>query len=158
MPPEINNENGASNNNVQNSASSSESQNDSAIGDDSKNDSSDDEETSTIDFSGKTYIAFGDSITYGADYSRAYAPMDNPYPTLVASTLKMKSYKNAGVSGATLCANTISLPCISDIVLDNGTGFDLISLFGGVNDYNRICLWALSEIAKTIRFTVRLTL
>lgn len=137
LPPEINNENGASNNDVQNSASSSKSQDDSAIGDDSKNDSSDDEETSTIDFSGKTYIAFGDSITYGADYTRAYAPMDNPYPTLVASTLKMKSYKNAGVSGATLCTNTLDLSCISDIVTNTSTTYDIISLLGGVNDYNR---------------------
>lgn len=91
----------------------------------------------TIDFSDKTYIAFGDSITFGADYTRGYAQMDNPYSELVASILGMKSYKNAGVSGATLSTNTLDLACISDIVLSNNTSYDVISLLGGVNDFNR---------------------
>ena len=94
-------------------------------------------QTATIDFSNKTYIAFGDSITFGADYTRGYAQMDNPYSELVASTLGMKSYKNAGVSGATLCTNTLDLACISDIVTNTSSSYDIISLLGGVNDYNR---------------------
>ncbi len=93
--------------------------------------------TTPIDFSNKTYIAFGDSITFGADYTRGYAQMDNPYSELVASTLGMKSYKNAGVSGATLCSNTLGLACISDIVANTSASYDVISLLGGVNDFNR---------------------
>lgn len=103
----------------------------------SNNDDSNNNPNVAVDFSAKTYIAFGDSITFGADYTRSYAQMDNPYSELVARTLGMKSYKNAGVSGATLCSNTLDLACMSDIVLNNKTSYDVISLLGGVNDYNR---------------------
>lgn len=101
------------------------------------NDNNDTSQSLTIDFSDKTYVAFGDSITFGADYSRGYAQMDNPYSELVASTLGMKSYKNAGISGATLCTNSLNLACISDIVTNTSTSYDVISLLGGVNDFNR---------------------
>lgn len=103
-----------------------------------KQDNNNSTETSvTIDFSEKTYIAFGDSITYGADYTRGYAQMDNPYPTLVAQELKLKSFKNAGSSGATLIENNVGVGCIANIISSTTTNYDIISVLGGVNDYNR---------------------
>ena len=93
--------------------------------------------TTPVDFSDKTYIAFGDSITYGADYSNDYAQMSNAYPELVANALNLKSFYNYGVSGATLASNELNLGCISNNVLTSTTTYDIISVMGGVNDYNR---------------------
>ena len=91
----------------------------------------------TIDFSDKTYLAFGDSITWGADYSRAYARMDNPYPELVTSELGLKSHVNLAVSGATLCANTLNLVCMTDRIVSYTQNADIVSVLMGVNDFNR---------------------
>lgn len=90
-----------------------------------------------IDFSDKTYLAFGDSITWGADYSRAYARMDNPYPELVTSELGLKSHVNLAVSGATLCANNLNLVCMTDRIVSYTQSADIVSVLMGVNDFNR---------------------
>lgn len=89
-----------------------------------------------IDFSGLTYCAYGDSITYGANYLDGYRQMENPYPTLVANTLGLKSYKNAGVSGATFVANVEGRACVADIVNNNKQSYDIISVMAGVNDFS----------------------
>lgn len=93
--------------------------------------------TTPIDLSDKTYLAFGDSITFGADYTKSYSQMENPYPELVANELNLKSYYNYGVSGATLATNTLGLGCISNYITSYSTSYDIISVMGGVNDYNR---------------------
>ncbi len=90
---------------------------------------------SEVDFSNKSYVAFGDSITYGADYTRSYAQMDNSYPELVASSLKMQDYSNLGQSGSTLVSNVPNRGCISSIVSSYTGDGDVISVMGGVNDY-----------------------
>ena len=91
----------------------------------------------TIDFSDKTYLAFGDSITWGADYSKSYARMDNPYPELVASELGLKSHVNLAVSGATLCSNSLNLVCMTDRIISYTQYADIVSVLMGVNDFNR---------------------
>jgi hypothetical protein len=40
-----------------------------------------------VDFSSLTYVAFGDSITYGANPFKNYSQIANPYPKLVSETL-----------------------------------------------------------------------
>lgn len=98
------------------------------------NTSSQTQQSSNIDFSNLTYCAFGDSITYGYDNG---VQMENPYSKLVANTLGLKSYKNAGISGSTLCENIDGLPCIVNTAKSEKTQYDIISVMGGVNDYNR---------------------
>ena len=84
-----------------------------------------------------SYIAYGDSITFGADFTKGYARMDDPYPELVANELELYSYLNYGYSGATLATNNLGLGCISNQILSYAGQNDIISLMGGVNDYNR---------------------
>lgn len=111
--------------------------NDAPISNDKSNSSSNSSTEKTIDFSNKTYLAFGDSITWGADYSRAYARMDNPYPELVANELELKSHVNLAVSGATLCVNTLDLVCMTDRIVSYTQSADIVSVLMGVNDFNR---------------------
>ena len=52
-------------------------------------------------FSKLTYVAFGDSITYGADrYNGNTGRMDYPYPSLVCESLGLLSMTNNAVNGA----------------------------------------------------------
>ena len=90
-----------------------------------------------IDFSNEIYYAFGDSITYGADYSLQYAQMAYPYPDLVSSTLGLKSFTNYAVSGSTIATDVGGLPNIYNQLLYADTDADIVSVMGGVNDYNR---------------------
>ena len=66
---------------------------------------------STVDLSDKTYIAFGDSITYGTCNYGLDSPirMAKPYPTLVSELLSLASYQNVGVAGAMLTSNNCSI-------------------------------------------------
>ena len=79
-------------------------------------------------FEGLTYVAFGDSITYGADYTRNYSQMDNPYPKLVAEELSLFSYKNLAISGAVFCKNDLNLVCMTDVILSYTDETDIISI------------------------------
>ena len=105
-----------------------------------------------IDFSKLTYVAFGDSITYGADYTRNYAQMDNPYPKLVSEKLKLSSVKNLGVSGATFVANDLNRVCMTDNILSFDENADIISVMLGVNDY--ACSLPLGTITDTSNTTI----
>ena len=89
-----------------------------------------------VDFSNLTYIAFGDSITYGANPFKNYSQIANPYPKLVSETLGFKSYYNPAVSGATLCSNSKNLYCMTDVVLSTTQHYDIVSVLLGFNDYN----------------------
>ncbi len=95
----------------------------------------DDKEQNGGEFADLTYCAFGDSITYGANYLDGYKQMANPYPKLVADTLGVKSYKNAGVSGATLVSNAGGRACVAEIVKSTSERYDIVSVMAGVNDY-----------------------
>lgn len=82
-----------------------------------------------------TYLAFGDSITYGADHANNYAKMPEPYPELVAATLGFRSVKNLGISGATLVRGRVNRVCMTDRILSSELEGELISVLLGVNDY-----------------------
>ena len=88
-----------------------------------------------IDFSGMTYAAFGDSITFGSDRTLSYAQMAKPYPMLVAEKLGLRSYENKGISGATFCQNSLGRACMTDNILSYKGDADIISVMLGVNDY-----------------------
>ena len=88
------------------------------------------------DFSELTYVAFGDSITYGVDGVTS-GMMEKPYSTLVSEQLGLASFDNQGVSGATLCANDQGLNNRTQAILSYTNEADIISVLLGVNDYMR---------------------
>ena len=83
------------------------------------------------------YVAFGDSITFGAERSRQFLQMDDPYPKLVGEALGFAEVRNMAVSGATLCANDMGLFCMTDRILSYKGEADVISVMLGVNDWAR---------------------
>lgn len=88
-----------------------------------------------VDFSEMTFVAFGDSITFGADRLLGYAAMDFPYPALVAESLGFAAYSNLGVNGATFCSNKLDRLCMTDSILAYTQKADIISIMLGVNDF-----------------------
>ena len=82
-----------------------------------------------------TYAAIGDSITFGFDVPKFGAQMDEPYPTLIKKKLKLKQVYNYGVSGATL-TNHEGFFSLSDYYKEMEDNIDIISVLGGINDYN----------------------
>ena len=86
-----------------------------------------------------TYVAFGDSITYGIDgnynYTEAGYKMEKPYPTLVGETLGLAAVNNQGVSGATFCVVPNRTSMTEKILSFTGDA-DIISLMLGVNDFS----------------------
>ena len=96
-----------------------------------------DEFVLTVDLSDKTYIAFGDSITWGYDGRADSYRMEKPYPTLVSELLGISDYRNAGISGATLTANSFGLFNQTPNICSTTAPYDIISVMMGVNDYNR---------------------
>ena len=83
------------------------------------------------------YVAFGDSITFGAERSRQFAQMDDPYPKLVGEAFGFAEVRNMAVSGATLCKNDMGLCCMTDRILSYTGEADVISVMLGVNDWAR---------------------
>lgn len=94
------------------------------------------ENVEPVDFSNLSYVAFGDSITYGADLIIG-GRIETPYPTGVKNALGLSQSENKGVSGSTLTQNTLNLTCMTDIITSYSGDADIISVLGGVNDYNR---------------------
>ena len=96
----------------------------------------------TTDYSGYTYVAFGDSITYGidGDYSSGEEGyrMEKPYPTLVAETLGIGTVVNQAKSGATWTQHATRTNMTERIMRYNGDA-DIISVMLGVNDYAAKC-------------------
>ena len=93
-----------------------------------------------VDISDLNYAAFGDSITFGADWSKNSAndgsQMSNPYPQLVGDNLGLASVQNFGVGSSTYCSNDYpNLTCSTDIILAYMGDADIISVMLGVNDW-----------------------
>ena len=89
-------------------------------------------------FTKLTYVAFGDSITYGIDGNYrsgdANYRMAKPYPTLVGDTLGIGTVNNQGVSGASFCPHPQRANMTQKILGFTGEA-DIISLLLGVNDF-----------------------
>ena len=96
----------------------------------------------TTDYSDYTYVAFGDSITYGidGDYSSGEEGyrMEKPYPTLVAENLGIGTVVNQAKSGATWTQHASRTNMTERIMRYNGDA-DIISVMLGVNDYAAKC-------------------
>jgi len=93
-------------------------------------------------FSDLTYVAFGDSITYGIDGNYrsgdANYRMAKPYATLVGDTLGIGTVDNQGKSGATLTQHATRFNMTQRILEYTGDA-DIISVLLGVNDYSAKC-------------------
>lgn len=87
----------------------------------------------SVNFSELSYVAFGDSITYGVDGING-GKMENPYPVLVANELNLKKVTNNAASGAVFCTNTINRVNMTQRILNFNDKADIISLMLGIND------------------------
>ena len=84
-------------------------------------------------FSEMTYIAFGDSITWGED-GETHEQMRKPYPVLVAETLQFKNVENCGKRGATVTFSTTNRYAM-ELVQEAPSKAHIVSVMFGVNDF-----------------------
>ncbi len=94
-----------------------------------------DEPQAEVDFSKLTYLAMGDSITYGYDSALGGAQMENPYPELVKELLSLEKVYNYGISGSTLVAIEETRDPFCERYASMPDDADIVSVMGGVNDY-----------------------
>lgn len=93
------------------------------------------DDTNVVDYSQLTYIALGDSITYGADGSlKDHRQAQYPYPVLVQHKLHLRDSVNYGISGSTVASGANSFCPMSERYVNMADG-DIISVLGGVNDF-----------------------
>ena len=95
-----------------------------------------------VDFLSLTYVALGDSLTYGAD-GIANNRMESPYPDLVRDTLHLKSVQNCGVAGDRVDE-------IYNRINTMEIGANIVSFMGGTNDcYQSIPLGTIYDTDMT---------
>lgn len=92
-----------------------------------------DEGEKEVDFTQMTYVAFGDSITWGED-GQTHQQMKNTYAQLVAEERELKSVENYGKRGASITFKTSS-PYIGEQVVQATAKADIVSVMIGVNDF-----------------------
>ena len=91
------------------------------------------EQAKTVDFTQLTYVAFGDSITWGED-GETHQRMQHTYPQLVAESLSLKGVENYGERGASITFLTTS-PFVGNQVQQASAKADIVSVMIGVNDF-----------------------
>lgn len=96
----------------------------------------DDSSNEPVDFTKLTYIAFGDSITWGQDgeIKDRQEKMRKTYPDLVADSLELKSVENYGKCGATVTYVTTN-KVVMELVQEAPSKADIVSVMIGVNDF-----------------------
>ena len=93
-----------------------------------------DSEYDECNFASLTYVALGDSITYGANPFVPNSRVRFPYPDLVEIELLLYNSVNCGISGSTVATGANSYYPMVERYADMPHG-DIISVLGGVNDY-----------------------
>lgn len=86
-----------------------------------------------VDFTQMTYVAFGDSITWGED-GQTHQQMKGTYAQLVAESLELKKVENCGKRGASVTFRTSS-PYIGEQLVVAPAKADIVSVMIGVNDF-----------------------
>ena len=89
--------------------------------------------TQQIPLTEMTYVAFGDSITWGEDGS-THQRMKSTYPELVAEMLELKDFENNGQRGASITFKADS-PFIGTQIQETTTKANIVSVMIGVNDF-----------------------
>ena len=89
-----------------------------------------------VDFTQLTYVAFGDSITYG-EVASTGNQMEKPYPILVAESLQLKGVRNYGTRNATVKVPVAAStrPNILGQVAEASAKADIVSVMIGINDF-----------------------
>ena len=88
-----------------------------------------------VDFTTMTYVAFGDSITWGED-GATHEQMQKPYPILVAQSLGLSpnGVTNCGKRGATVTFSSTNR-YLMELVQEAPARADIVSVMIGVNDF-----------------------
>jgi lysophospholipase L1-like esterase len=94
-----------------------------------------DEPQAEVDFSQLTYLAMGDSITYGLNTYGSESQVAKPYPVLVRELLGMEKVYNYGISGSTLVSIEDTRDPFCERYASMPNDADIVSVMGGVNDY-----------------------
>ena len=94
-------------------------------------------ETGKVDFTKLTYVAFGDSITFG-EVGSTQEQMEKPYPNLVSETLKFKAVRNYGERNATI-KYIETKPNLLTKVAGASSKADIVSVLIGINDFGAGC-------------------
>ena len=88
-------------------------------------------------FTELTYIAFGDSITWG-EVGATQEQMEKPYPVLVAEDMGFKAVKNYGQRNASV-KYMQSKPNVITQVSEAVKKADIVSVMIGINDFGAGC-------------------
>ena len=91
-----------------------------------------------VNFADLKYVALGDSITVALD-GITHSGMPEPYCNVVQKLLGLKSVKNYGISGSTICTSTkkdfpFKPMCERYNEMEDA---DIVSVMGGTNDWGR---------------------
>lgn len=102
-------------------------------------------------YSDLTYVAIGDSITFGYDSENNGKQMSKPYPQLVKEKMGFKEVYNYGICGSTLSSVDISRTPMSIRYREINEQADIISVLGGINDFasNKTPLGNISDTTTT---------
>lgn len=92
--------------------------------------------TQVVDFSGLTYSALGDSITYGFTGDHSKPPFYNNYPNVVKSLVGFNKVNNYGQVGYLFSRHSNpAFKSMIDMVSTIDADSDVISVMGGINDF-----------------------
>ena len=91
----------------------------------------------SVDFTKLTYVAFGDSITWG-EVGATQQQMEKPYPVLVGEELGFKAVRNYGQRNASV-KYMQSKPNVLTQVADASKKADIVSVMIGINDFGAGC-------------------
>ena len=92
---------------------------------------------SAVDFTQMTYLAFGDSITWG-EVGSTQAQADKPYPVLVSEEMGFKAVRNYGERNASV-KYMESKPNVLTQVAGAAKKADVVSVLIGINDFGAGC-------------------
>lgn len=95
-------------------------------------------EDGDVDFTKLTYVAFGDSITWG-EVGSTHEQMDKPYPVLVAEEMGFKSVRNYGERNSTVKLINDGRPNVVHAALGATSKADIVSVMIGINDFGAGC-------------------
>lgn len=106
------------------------------------------------DYSTFKMNCLGDSITYGY-IPDSGAQMTAPYPSQLKDILGLSECRNYGISGSTLAVNSGNYQPMCQRYSDMSSDADIVSVFGGTNDYGRaIYTPTLGTINDSVNTTV----
>lgn len=96
-----------------------------------------------VDFTQLSYVAFGDSITWG-EVGDTKQQMEKPYPILVKEAMGLKSVKNYGQRNGSV-KYMDGKPNVITQVAEAVKNADIVSVLIGINDFGAGCVLGTAE-------------